>query len=534
MPFPFIPLALAAVLAAGSKSTSPNQRALMSGAPPVPPEPSRDPFASFAPNASAIANAQREIVQRGSQMWTRAMDALDRAPMDWHQLFALVQAGRLPIRIKRDGGHYETEIALPLRDGRVLVCKGSCDLRAASQDLGRDFDSDMSTISGLLDCEPDELGAMYEVLPECAAAEVGAREPNPKQYEQVAAWFWKNGSAAKLNKSVSDVKARAAWWASLGADKHQDTLATFRAFKDEHHPDGGSMADHPVDAIKWWNGLGKDRRVQIRHRYRRGFHDLMRIAKQLPPRAAKLIPIVGPVMSEGAKEAIEQAASGKAALQVASRAAAAARPAIMLGQQLHRAAVDKSQRDAILTAANVVRQPEVLKALGAVTGGKVVEQLAAASAAARLLETARAAPQSAAGKQAIATVQASLKLAKQNDGKYPILDRLQKAGHAMQVIKASSAPAAKKQIALAKTKAIAKTAIADLNRHTVKAVPEAKAIAAHVKSTAKLATAVRKSKARSKLATPAVRHTAAVLPKPAPAEVARYLVSIARTSQSAA
>lgn len=72
------------------------------------------------------------------------------------ELTSTAKTTGLPHTIRRDGDGYTAEIHLPLRDGRVLVCRGHCSLREAAAGLGYD-DDDLDEIAGLAESESDDL-----------------------------------------------------------------------------------------------------------------------------------------------------------------------------------------------------------------------------------------------------------------------------------------------------------------------------------------------------------------------------------------
>jgi len=59
----------------------------------------------------------------------------------WNELHDIIMRGSIPVTFHRDGNVFVAEIDIPLRDGKVLTCRGKCSLReAVAKELGHDPD----------------------------------------------------------------------------------------------------------------------------------------------------------------------------------------------------------------------------------------------------------------------------------------------------------------------------------------------------------------------------------------------------------
>jgi hypothetical protein len=192
-----------------------------------------------------------------------------------------------------------------------------------------------------------------------------------------------------------------------------------------------------------------------------------------------------------------------------------------IGKFVHHAAKSQAFKKVLHVTGSVLRNPAVIVALGAVTGGAALPALAAANTAVGLMEVAqKALPGTPAKKAAVNVIRASQVLAGRAEGKRPVppgvrpMPRGRFGGGELM----TPAQALKLRTML----------------RTVKAARAGLAPAVSASLTGKkiaIARTVAKARALERFkADPERRKIAAVLPKPHPRDVARYVVSIARAT----
>lgn len=99
-------------------------------------------------------------------------------------------------------------------------------------------------------------------------------ESNPDNIAQdgrnIVAWLWEATKAKQLGKSPSDATARDAWWGSLPASGGSNSRQHFRFTVKAILGRSPNKGNNPAKDLAWWDGLSKDRRVQMRNSYGAG------------------------------------------------------------------------------------------------------------------------------------------------------------------------------------------------------------------------------------------------------------------------
>jgi hypothetical protein len=173
--------------------------------------------------------------------------------------------------------------------------------------------------------------------------------------------------------------------------------------------------------------------------------------------------------------------------------------AVSVGKFIQKAAKSKAFKSALHAVSSVISNPVVIAGLGVVTGGAALPALAAANTAMAITTAAtKAIPGSPTHKASRKLARASMLIADRESGKKPIPKgaKLQTKGFAAGS-RMTDAQAAK---------------LEKLKQQVVVAVKQ------------------RAASHRAELASRGFKHVAAVLPKPAPKDVARYMVAISKAT----